>query len=365
MNDKIPIIIYAYEPDDGLLDLLGELEKSDQKNIIVVNDGSGEEYSSLFARAKELLQPHGTVICCHGHKGKGGALKTAFSYVLKNMPDAAGVVTVGSECLPVTESILSVEKKLLENPCSLVLGVRNFNEQGISRKSKFGNKLTSKVLQYVSGISLSDPRSGLRGIPASFLPECIAIRDNGFEFGMEMLLRTSGRTGIVEVQTGTFSCSDKKRHTHARTFLDSVKIYRVLCRRFFIFIFSSFSSSIIDLTLFTLFCFLLKQRFPETYILTSTVLARVISACYNYAMNYTKVFHSKAKVTTSGSKYALLAVLQMSCSALMVNCGKMLLPFMQETVIKIFVDIFLFFISYKIQQKFVYRLRSRKSDLTK
>lgn len=365
MSDVVPIIIPAYEPDDRLLDLLDDLVKADKKNIFVIDCGSNEEYSSLFVRAKELLQPHGTVISCLEHKGEGSALKSAFSYVLRNMPDAAGVVTVGSECLPAAESILSVEKKLLDNPGSMVLGVRNFNKEGISSKSKFGNRLTCKVLQYVSGISVSDPLSCLRGIPASFLSECLSIKENGVEFDMEMLLRTSGKMSIVETPLETADGSTVRSMTHFRPFLDSVKIYRVLCRRFFIFIFSSFSSSIIDLTLFTLFCYLLKQKFPETYILTSTVLARIISACYNYAMNYTKVFHSKAKVTTSGSKYALLAVLQMSCSALMVNCGKMLLPFMQETVIKIFVDIFLFFISYKIQQKFVYRLRSRKSDLTK
>ncbi len=362
MNDTTPIIIPAYEPDERLISLLEDLVKADQKKIIVVDDGSGEKYSGLFARAKELIAPKGTVISYSENKGKGGALKTAFSYVLENMPGVTGVVTADSDGQHTVDCIRSVEQKLLENPCSLVLGVRSFDKEGIPWKSEFGNKLTKKVLKYVSGISVSDTQTGLRGIPQSFLPECLAIRENRFEYEMEMLLRTSGKINITETPILTVYDSKENHQTHFNPVLDSLKVYKVLCKRFFIFIFSSFSASIIDLTLFTLFCFLLKERFPEIYIIIATVLARIISACYNYAMNYKKVFQSKSKVSSSGSKYALLAVLQVSCSALMVNSGKAILPFMPETVIKIVVDTLLFFVSYKIQQKFVYPSRSKKSD---
>ena len=365
MNYKTLIIISAFHLDARLLNLVEYLVKTDQKNIIIMYDSNRVNYNSQFAKAKELVEPDGSVISLSESKGKGFVLKVAFSYVVKNMPTLTGVVTVDWNGQYTAESILNVEKKFLENSDALVLGVRNFDDEGIPWKLRVGNKLTRKILRYVSGLSVKDALTGLRAIPVSFLPECLSIKENGVEYEMEMLLRTSGKIGIVEVPVDTGGESKIRRSMDFNPVFDSIKVYKVLCRRFFIFIFSSFSSSIIDLTLFTLFCFLLKQRFPETYILTSTVFARIISACYNYAMNYKKVFHSKAKVATSGSKYALLAILQMSCSALMVNCGKMLLPFMQETVIKIFVDIFLFFISYKIQQKFVYRQRSQKSDLTK
>lgn len=365
MNDKTPIIIPTYKPDESLIALVNELISADYRKIIIVDDGSGDNYSGLFEKVKKLIEPFGVVISYGNNKGKGFALKVAFRYILKNMPDVIGVVTADSDGQHTLLGIQNVEKKLLENPQSLVMGVRNFDKKVVPWKIFVWNKLTRRVLKYVSGISVSDPQNGIRGIPASFLPECIEIKENGFDYEMEMLLRTSGKISIVEVPVEIVFDTKENNQTRFNPCLEAVKVYSVLCRRFFVFIFSSFSASLIDLTLFTLFCFLLKQRFPETYIIVSTVLARIISACYNYAMNYTKVFHSKAKVASSGSKYALLAILQMSCSALMVNCGKIFLPFMQETVIKIFVDIFLFFISYKIQQTFVYRLRSKKSDFSK
>lgn len=363
MNVKTPIIIPAYEPDERLLSLLNDLVDADQRNIIIVDDGSGEKYADLFAKAKKIIGSYGIVISYGTNKGKGGALKTAFNYVLKNMPDVIGVVTADSDGQHTVECISNVEKKLIENPDSMVLGVRNFDEQDIPWKSEFGNKLTKKVLQYVSGISVSDTQTGLRGIPINFLSECIEIKENRFEYEMEMLLRTSGRVRLIETPIATIYDSKENHQTHFDPLVDSLKVYRVLLRRFFVFIFSSVSSSVIDLTLFTIFCLLLKQDYPDIYIGLATFLARIISASYNYAMNYIKVFHSKAKVPTSGSKYALLAVLQMSCSALMVSYGKLIFPFIQETMIKIVVDIILFFISYKIQQKFVYHSHNQKSNI--
>ena len=365
MNNKYPIIIPVSEPDEHLISVITDLIKSDQKYIVIVDDGCGDESYALFARAQKLIAPEGIVISCGEKIGKGGALKTAFRHVLKNMPELKGVVTADVGCLHTVDCIECVLKKLIDQPNSMVLGVRYFGMEGIAKKSSLGEKLARRVFKYVSGISVSDMLTGLRGIPACFLPECLTIKENGFEFGVEMLLRTSGKIGIVETPTEIIRSPNSEFESDFNHFLDSVKVYKVLCRRFFIFIFSSFSSSIIDLTLFTLFCILLKQRFPESYIISSTVFARIISACFNYIVNYTKVFHSRAKVTTSGAKYALLAILQMSCSAMMVNCGKFLLPFIQETLIKIVVDIFLFFVSYKIQQKFVYPMNSKNSDISK
>lgn len=361
LNNKVPVIIPAYEPDERLVILIKSLVNADLRNIIIVDDGSGEKFSNIFTTAKEIITPFGKVISYSKNKGKGGALKTAFRYVIRNMPDAIGVVTADSDGQHTVECIKNVEKKLKENPRSMVLGVRNFDKEGIPWKSEFGNKITKKVLRYVSGISVSDTQTGLRGIPVSFLPECLDIKENRFEYEMEMLLRTSGRIDIVETPIATVYDSKENHQTHFDPIADSIKVYKVLFKRFFIFIFSSFSSSIIDLALFTLLCYLLKQEFPEFYIALATFLARIVSACYNYAMNYIKVFHSKAKVPTSGSKYALLAVLQVSCSALMVSCGKAIIPFMSETLIKVVVDVFLFFISYKLQQKFVYNSHRKVS----
>jgi putative flippase GtrA len=110
---------------------------------------------------------------------------------------------------------------------------------------------------------------------------------------------------------------------------------------------------VIDLVLFAVFCRILKGKTPA-YIAFSTVLARVISAIYNYLVNYKLVFGSKQKVAVSGLKYFVLAVAQMSLSALLVTAGSAFLPALPEVAVKVVVDTILFFISYKVQQKYIF-----------
>ena len=63
-----------------------------------------------------------------------------------------GVVTADSDGQHTVECIENVTKALIDRPEELILGVRDFDEEGIPWKSEFGNKLTMKVLQYVSGL---------------------------------------------------------------------------------------------------------------------------------------------------------------------------------------------------------------------
>ena len=56
-------------------------------------------------------------------------------------------------------------------------------------------------------------------------------------------------------------------------------------------------------------------------------------------------------------KYFLLAVIQMACSAGLVSLLYALTGGFSELVIKICVDVFLFFISFQIQREFVYKKR--------
>ena len=55
-------------------------------------------------------------------------------------------------------------------------------------------------------------------------------------------------------------------------------------KRFAKFSAASLSSCVLDLFLFAVFCRLLRGRLAA-YIAVSTVLARLLSASYNYAMN--------------------------------------------------------------------------------
>lgn len=350
----IPVVIPAYEPDRRLIDLLEDFRKKNIRCVILVDDGSGEKYREIFEEAEQIIQKLGGTILTHEvNRGKGRALKTAFAYVLENMPVACGVVTADSDGQHSVECIRAVMQRLREKPDALVLGVRSFDEEQVPWKSRFGNKLTMKILGYVSGIHVSDTQTGLRGIPVAFMKDLLDVEGERFEFETRMLLETVGKCEIEEVKIQTIYDSKENHQTHFNPVKDSIRIYKILGAKFLKYIFASLSSSVLDIGLFALFCYFLKGRVLP-YIAVSTVLARIMSAAYNFTMNYKVVFRSSEHVGSSAARYIALAIVQMLASAALVTGGSAILPMLPEVLIKVVVDTALFLISYYIQRKYVF-----------
>lgn len=355
-ENLIPVIIPSYEPDARMTQLVKELA-DEGEFVIIVDDGSGEDYAGFFEEAKELLSENGVILRHDVNRGKGAALKTAFKYVIDNYNTAIGTVTADSDGQHSVASIKDVKKSLLKNKQNLILGVRSLDGDDIPWKSKVGNAITKKVTRYVSGLDVSDTQTGLRGIPLKFMEELLSVKGDRFEFEMRMLLEAKGKFDIIEVPISTIYESKEHHSTHFNPFADSVRIYRVLGESFIRYIFSSLSSCVLDIALFAFLCTFLRGKYTE-YIGISTVIARIISATYNFFLNYKMVFKSKEKVGTAAVKYVCLAVLQMALSAVLVTAGVRWLAVVPETFVKIVVDTCLFFVSYKIQQKFVYISRN-------
>ena len=117
---------------------------------------------------------------------------------------------------------------------------------------------------------------------------------------------------------------------------------------------SSLSSCVLDIALFSVFIFLLKNRIGEYYILVSTIIARVFSATYNYLINYKMVFSSKQKHGKSAGRYILLATVQMLASGILVSaCSKV--QVIPEVFWKIVIDTILFLISFIVQRELVFK----------
>lgn len=349
----IPIIIPSYEPDERLTKLLSTLVTEDVY-VVVVDDGSGENYKEIFDRVRESLGSKGIVLRHDVNKGKGRALKTAFQYVLDSIPDAIGAVTADSDGQHTKECIEAVSESLEEHPDSLILGVRRFDGEEVPWKSRFGNTLTLKVMKIVSGLSVSDTQTGLRGIPRKFMEELLTVDGERFEFETRMLLETVNKYNIVEVPIETIYDSKENHQTHFDPFLDSIKIYKILFEKFIRYVFAALSSFVIDIALFTIFCMLLKGWNPDLYAAAATVLARIISATYNYFVNYVFVFRSNEKKLVSAGKYLVLAAAQMGSSALLVTLAIHIFPHTHETVLKTVVDTILFFVNYQIQKRYVF-----------
>lgn len=357
--NMIPIIIPAYEPDERMITLAQNIKNAGLKNIIIVNDGSGKEYDHFYSEAKEILNDSNCVLLSHEvNKGKGRALKTAFDYVINNMPESIGVVTIDSDGQHTVECMHKIMVALDEHPQDFILGVRQFDGENIPWKSRFGNNLTLKVLKLVSGLDVQDTQTGLRGIPIAFMKELINVSGERFEFEMKMLLESVHRYPIIQIPIQTIYDSKENHQTHFNPVKDSLKIYKILFGKFIKFIITSVTSFIIDILLFTVFCSYFRNLDSILYITYATIVARIISSVYNYLMNYSFVFKSNEKRTKSALKYFTLVIVQMACSSLFVSILSPLFNGLHDTLCKIVVDTVLFFVSYKIQKSLIFKSKA-------
>ena len=348
-NQSVVVLIPAYCPDEKMITLLEQISETFE-HILVVNDGSGEAYDVLFEQAGK----YAVVLDHESNCGKGCALRTGFSYVLEHITDALGVVTIDADGQHTPADVMKCCDVFLKQPSKVVLGCRNFKEDTrIPARSRFGNRLTSHLMKFFCDISLSDTQTGLRVIPFSVLSEMLKVNGDRYEYEMNSIFRLKElNVEWTEVPIEVIYIDDNAS-SHFNPIKDSFRIYKV----FFKFCVSSLGACILDMLLFLAAGYFLKSLIPFSYIVVSTVIARICSGIFNYSINRI-VFASKANAVESGPKYFAVWLVQMTCSALFVSMLAHALP-VHEGIIKIIVDTMLFFISYKIQQKWVFHTIER------
>lgn len=342
-NTKRIALIPAYKPDNELLKVAKDLNKFDF-TVIVVNDGSGKEFDSVFEKASEFCK----VISYETNKGKGGALKTGFEYIKNNFDGEYIVVTADADGQHKIDDIIKVCDESEKYPNSLVLGSRKF-ENDVPFRSRFGNTMTRLVYRVFSGVSVYDTQTGLRAFTNKLIDRMLQIKGTRYEYEMNMLMELAKeKTEIREVWIKTVYIDENNSSSHFNPLKDSFLIYKEILK----FSASSLISFVIDYILFCVFSLITNQ------LIASNILARICSSIINFIINKKLVFNSKGDTFKSAVKYFLLAALILVFNTLilkglaMINVNKYLA--------KILTEIILFIISYFIQHKFVFRKDNSK-----
>ena len=224
MISKIGVLIPSLNPDRKLLDLIVQLRGS-FSSVLVVNDGSviGTE---IFDKIKEL----GCNVVCHPtNLGKGAALKTGFKWFLDNASEIKGIVTADSDGQHRPEDIAKVAERLLDVQTGIVLGVRSFTGK-VPLRSMFGNLIIRWFFRILTGISVKDTQTGLRGIPVELVPRMLKISGDRYEYEMRMLADCKFHAiRPIEVDIETIYIEGNES-SHFHPIRDSVKIISALIR---------------------------------------------------------------------------------------------------------------------------------------
>lgn len=118
---------------------------------------------------------------------------------------------------------------------------------------------------------------------------------------------------------------------------------------------SSVAGFLLDNTVFTAMILVLKL--PRRYdILIALVVARVVSALFNYLLNRRYVFGGATSVGGSLTRYALLALVIAALSYAFTATISAVFDRMglAITLVKIAVEIVLFLVSYIVQRRWVF-----------
>lgn len=354
MMRRVTIMIPCYKPDEKFLIHLDNLKNNGFDKIIVINDGSGECYDHFFVEAEKK---YGCKVVTHSiNLGQGRAYKTGFNYFLSETKkggrceDSIGVIQCDCDGQHCIEDIIKCESLLIENPNKFILGVRDFSDKRIPFRSRFGNNCTTFVFKFFCGLNIKDTQTGLKGIPTALIPTLMETPGERFEYASSVLLETNKQgIEIVQFPIKTIYINDNET-SHFNPLIDSIRIYSLILK----YLMSSLSLFVIDIVMFSIFVSLLIGIFKEYYIVISTYLAKVFSCTFGYLINKRFVFQSKGDSLVTAVKFFSLCIVQSTCSGFMTS-GFVRATEWNEVLCKIIIDILLFFVSFQIQNRWVFK----------
>ena len=363
MLSDISVVLPSLDPDEKLIAVIDGLLEYGFTDIILVNDGSKPENLHCFEEAAQHPEVH--LLHHEVNRGKGAALKTAFTWFLENRPEAKGVVTVDGDNQHHPADTKACAEHMLETGHH-TLGVRDFDQPDVPFRSRNGNKITSFVFKAFVGMVISDTQTGLRAIPRKDLEILSTIHGDRFEYETNMLLamKTYGMP-FDEVKIRTVYIEENKS-SHFRAVRDSWRIYKLILAHFFKYTLSSLASAVVDEGLFILLTHLLQNTL-HGFALTAIpmAVARVLSSLMNFYVNKKLVFTAQVSTGAALAKYFALAVPQ-ALAQLALTYGIYELfqipseATMLRGLIYALVMTALFFASFVIQQRWVFAQKKEK-----
>jgi len=348
--DNIIVLIPAYNPGPEIVELVQTLKENGCYRFVIVNDGSDHRCNHLF---EQLNKIDGVDTRIHkNNQGKGAALRTGLRFI-QTMAKGTGVITVDADGQHLPLDVVRLAIQAGHHGNDVILGTRHFSEN-VPLRSRFGNKLTAFLLNAAYGISLEDTQTGLRYLPPDLLQVIVNLSSDGYEYELECLLaaRDSGFT-LKQLPIETVYI-EGNASSHFRPIIDSYRIYKSLFR----FSGSSVFCFGLDISLFSVIFYATK------HVMLATMAARTISGVVNFVVNKSYVFDNaeSGKAAREGGEYFTLCLVNALLSGGVVSIAQGN-PEKSIILIKVLVDIILFFFSYHIQKCYIFA--DRKRSLTR
>lgn len=349
------IAVTAPKPDEKLIDIIRALDEEGRDFVVACPDGV-----SVPPPLRELSEVVFAESC-----GRGDMLKAALSCIVTRADGDDTVLT------------MDADRKASPEAVSAVLGSAE-DEGGFAIGCAFGGKerkglvtrLARGFLKVASGISLTDPFSGLRAFKAELIPELVSLGGSGYDFESRCITRAASLgLPVREVPTENGG-PGVPADLHALR--AALPVFGVLAA----FMISSLSSFVIDYAAFLAFSALFRLP-PSVYEsggrlllpvlgtafdihVIALVLARCVSSFCNFMFNRKLVF--KAGGRSSIIRYYLLlgVMLLLNSGLFTLITGERGLPAWLAQPI---VQVILYPLNFILQRKWVFPVRADKGAI--
>ena len=367
------VVLPSLDPDERMPNTVRAMLGAGFSRVLVVNDGSKPDAKRFFDEVAAL--PGVTVIGYDDNCGKGVALKTAFRWLIDNVPDIAGCVTVDGDGQHDADDTRACAEKMLETG-HITLSCRDFDDPAVPSRNRFGNKTTRLAFRLLIGMKISDAQTGLRAFPRDRFEWLLGVEGDRFEYESNMLLDMHEQSVPFEEVTIRTIYINGNSTSHFHPIHDSIKVYKPILKRAknVKFAAGSLGSAAIDVAVFSLLNGLMRlsgfigeEKLAEfaggafsvdwTRIAVATVAARIVSSLCNYHWNRNAVFRSTERKSRTMVRYYILVVCLILIESVLVTGLSHLTNAtgFGETCLKILIDLTLFFGSYQIQKRWVFK----------
>jgi len=186
--------------------------------IIIVNDGATDTTQQILTAYATIEQIH-----LPKNQGKGNALRVGFKKARVLGYQYAITIDSDGQHFPEDIGVFVQHLKASENKNLLLIGARNMEQEGVPKKSSFGNKFSNFWFWVETGTWLTDTQSGYRLYPLKQL-EKLKFRTKKFELEIEVIVKAAWNGTEVKNVPVRVLYDETERVSHFRPFKDFSRI---------------------------------------------------------------------------------------------------------------------------------------------
>ena len=186
-NDKLSIIIPAYNEEGTILEILKRIRDIDldlEKEIIVVDNGSSDETPRLLKNVEGIK-----LITLSPNRGKGGAIKAGLREATGDL-----VIFQDADLEYNPQDYPKMIKPILDGKTEIVLGVRIQPDRDARKRklsywlSWFGNELITQTTNLLFWNNAGEYEGCYKAF-TKHLIDTIKVKANGFEYDNELVCK--------------------------------------------------------------------------------------------------------------------------------------------------------------------------------